>query len=175
MKRNWLKLVLIITAALAVNACGSGTGVVLNERAADFAGGALSSFGGADSEDTTARATARDIMVGREFDCISSSFLVAAGTAITDVAAASSRFSGGMGDLAVDGDEGVLTLEVFNVDPEVVYITITGYFSVTEAQRAVEDAGASFLVDWEIEFTEGDVDYSLTAQQVLAGTNWTSI
>jgi len=112
-------------------------------------------------------------MVGREFDCIGNNFLVAEGTANTAAAAASTRFGGGMGTLAVNADEGVLTLEIFNIDPDVIDASVTGYFSMTEAQRAVQDAGASFLVDWEIEFEEDGVDYLLTAQQILAGVNWT--
>lgn len=167
---------MIAAVAVALIAgCGSGTGVALNERAQEFIGGALSNFGGGDGGDTGARSTARDLAVGREFDFILSGFVVAAGTATTSQGAASTRFSGGMGQLQINGDEATVVLDIANVDPSVVDAQLIGYFSVSDAQRAVTDASTSFMVLWEIEFTEADVTYMLNAQQLLSGTSWVAL
>jgi len=156
-------------------ACGSGGGLVIEQRAQAYVGGALSNFGGIDGGSSTARSVARDIAIAREFDFIQPGFMVSAGTITATTAAASQSFGDGTGQLQVLGDQATAELNISSRDPQISDATITGSFSLSQAQAALNDAGRSFTVNWEFEFSANGLPVSLSAEQTLSGTNWVTI
>jgi hypothetical protein len=169
-----LALVLLALGCLAA-ACASGGGISINQRAQSFVGGALSNFGGIDGASTTARSIARDIAIAREFDFIQPGFSISPGTITATTAAASQSFGEGTGLLQVAGDQATAELTVSSRDAQVSDATLTGSFSLSQAQAAVSDAGRSFTVIWEFEFSNGGLPVSISAEQTLSGTNWATI
>jgi len=169
-----LALVLLALSCLEA-ACGSGGGIILEQRAQSFVGGALSNFGGIDGAETNARSAARDIAIAREFDLIQPGFLVGAGTITAITAAASQSFGEGTGQLQVIGDQASAQLNVVSRDPQVSNVLMTGTFNLNQAQAAVSDAGRSFTINWEFEFSRNGLPISISAEQTLSGTNWVTI
>jgi hypothetical protein len=167
--------ILVATLALlmALTSCGGGDGTVLEQQAAAFSGGSLTTYGGLDSDEPVARQTARDILVGREFDFTTAGFTIAPGTVSSAAAGGSPRFGASSGTLETSGDTATVVLNITSRDGSVTSPQATGTFSLSDAQRAVNDAGASFTVDWELDFEENGTPYSISVEQVLSGTNWT--
>lgn len=163
----------VLSSVLA--ACGSGGGIVIEQRAQSFVGGALSNFGGIDADSSGARSVARDVAIAREFDFIQTGYTVAAGAVSADTAAASQSYGAGSGQLTVAGDAATVELTVASREVDVSDVTMTGTFSVSQAQAAVSDSGRSFTVVWEFEFTSGVLPVDIIADQTLSGTNWIGI
>jgi hypothetical protein len=159
----------------ALAACGSGGGVVIQQRAQTFVGGALSNFGGIDADVSAARSVARDVAIAREFDFIQPGFTVGAGAISAATAAASQSFGSATGQLTVVGDTATAELTVESREVDVSDVTMTGTFSLSQAQAAVADSGRSFTVTWEFEFTAGVIPVDIIAEQTLSGSGWVGL
>jgi hypothetical protein len=166
-------ILLGLTAALAVialAACGGST-INLLQRANSFDGGALSNFGGTDGADPDARAIARDIASGRNYDFTPAGFTISPGSAASN-GPNGSPFGVGNGSLAINGDTATATLDIVSTDPNVTNAQMVGTFSLAEASAAISNPGASFVVDWVLSFDALGVPISLSAQQTLNGTDF---
>jgi hypothetical protein len=168
-------IAMTLTLAGALAACGSGGGVVIDQRAQAFVGGALSNFGGIDGDSSSARSVARDVAIAREFDLIQSGYTVGPGAITSVIGAASQSYGPASGQLTVVGDQATAQLTVESREVDISDVTLTGTFSLSQAQAAVSDSGRSFTVSWEFEFTAGVVPVDITAEQTLSGTSWVAI
>lgn len=177
MLHNMRKAKLLTIAAttvllLLLGSCGGGSDPII-ERAGAFIGGALSSFGGADSPDAGARNTAMEIAISRIYDLTPGGFTLLTGPATT-VATGIGNFGGGNGnvDLAGLGQQATITLNISADDPRYSSVEMDGVFNPSEAQTAIDLPGASFIVEWTITWEDDGLPYILTAVQSLAGTDW---
>jgi hypothetical protein len=155
-------------------ACGGAT-ATLNQRAGSFEGGALSSFGGADGDDIDARATARDIAGGRDYDFTAAGFTLLNGAATSWQPGAGSNFGDGDGTVTLDGAQATVNLSVISNDPDVTDVALAGSFDVADAQAAIANAGSSFVIEWTLVWQQAGEARSLTAQQTLLGAEWVTL
>ena len=166
---------LIAALVLLLAACSAGGGIQIEQRAQAFLGGALSNFGGPDGNDATARSIARDIAIGREFVFVQAGFTVASGQATANIGGADPSFGSGNGQVTVSGNQGTLELTIYSSSGPAGDADLTGTFGTAAAQATVQDPGASFTISWAFEFSQGGTDYSITADQILSGTDWVEI
>jgi hypothetical protein len=159
-----------VLAAVMFAACG-GSSIDLVQHANSFDGGALSNYGGADGENADARAIAREMASGRNYDFTPSGFTIAAGDASSN-GPNGSPFGVGNGSLAVSGDTATVTLDITSTNPDVTNAQMVGSFSLAEASMAIINPGSSFIVDWTMSFDMLTVPVSLSAQQTLNGTDF---
>lgn len=161
-----------VATVMAFASCG-GTNTNLIQNAGSFDGGALSNFGGVDGANTDARAIARDMASGRNYDFTPVGFTIAAGSAASN-GPNGSPFGVGNGSIALAGDTATVTLDITSADPNVTNAQMVGTFSVAEASAAITNPGASFVVDWAMSFDSLGVPVHLSAQQTLNGTDFVS-
>jgi len=175
MSRLSINVVLGLALVLVLAACSSDTGTTVIQRATAFAGGALANFGGDHSQDSDARAVARDLGIGREYGFVNNGFAIAAGNVTSAFAAADPVFGNGTGTQTVVGDIVTVTLAVDSNDTLITNITMTGIFSLSAAQAAVSDAGRTFVINWTFDYVDDGAAMNISAEQTAYGTAWTTV
>jgi hypothetical protein len=161
---------LLAVSMLFLGACGSSPNTV--ERANSLDGGALSNFNGPDGSDADARATARAIAGNRGYDFTSTGYTLTSGQATSWAILDSSDFTDGIGPLTIDGASSTVQFDVQSADPSVTNVQLSGTFDATEAQLAIDNPGASFIIQWTISWEVGGAPFTLTAEQTLLGSDW---
>ncbi len=170
--KNTLLLILAAALLLWLAACGGET--TLAQRANQFDGGALSNFGGVDGNSADARAIAREIASGRSYDFTQSGFEITPG-GVDSSGPGGSLFGLGSGTLALNGDNVTVNMEITSADPNVTNAHMTGTFSLAQASSAIINPGASFVVNWLLNFDALGSPVSLSADQTLNGTDFTAL
>ncbi len=162
-----------IAAAFALAACG-GSDPPVEQRATTLLGGPLSNFGGVDGSDPAVRAVARDIATSRTYDFTPAGFVVASGAASSE-GLMGSGYGDGTGTITVAAGDGTVEQSIAPTTASAENITISGTFESALAQLAVNTPGSSFTVSWTFSFEIGGEPFTLTADQVLSGSNWVAI
>lgn len=178
MKGFTAKMAFMLLAALtlaSLSGCGGDSpGGGVDTKANRFSGSAVSNFGGPDMDDTDARADARALMVNRTYDFTETGFIIQAGMASTE-AGGNVNFGAGTGLVQVNGANGTIALGVAPSDPDYSNVDLFGTFSVANAQSAVDNAGNTFTVRWEMSYSYAGTDYEIHFDQVLTGSDFRQI
>lgn len=162
-----------VAAMLAFASCG-GSDPPVEQRATTLLGGPLSNFGGADGADPAVRAVARDIATSRTYDFTPAGFVVADGAASSS-GLAGSGYGDGTGTLTVVAGNATVEQAVATVTASTENIALSGTFESALAQLAVNTPGSSFTVSWTFSFEIEGESFTLTADQVLSGSNWVAL
>jgi hypothetical protein len=162
-----------IAAMLLLAACG-GSDPPVEQRATTLLGGPLSNFGGADGSDPAVRAVARDIATSRTYDFTPAGFVIASGASASE-GLLGSGYGDGTGTITVAAGAGTVEQDISATTATTENIAISGSFESALAQLAVNTPGSSFTVSWTFTFEIGGESFTLTADQVLSGSNWVAI
>ncbi|MBN2082347.1 hypothetical protein JW859_09095 [bacterium] len=175
MIRLSINVVTGLAVVLVLAACSSDGGTTVIQRATAFAGGALVNFGGNNAADADARAVARDLGIGREYDLVNNGFAIASGNVTSAFASADPLFGNGTGTQTVAGDIVTVTLTVASNDTLLSDVTLTGVYSLSQAQAAISDAGRTFVINWTFDYQNDGAAVNITAEQTAYGTSWTTV
>lgn len=165
-----------ITAAslLLLASCGGSTGGDINAKANLFSGSAVSSFSGPDGDDSDARQDARALMVNRTFDFMETGFTIQSGLASTS-APGNVNFGMGSGSVSINGTTGTISLGVAPASPLYSNVDLVGTFNPQAAQSAVDNAGNTFTVQWEMSYSFDGRAYEIHFEQVMTGTDFREV
>jgi len=174
LKTHMRLLTLLALAALLIAAgCGGPTGQV-NTKAGKFSGSAIADFSGPAGDDVDARQVARQLMVNRAYDFTESGFTLNSGNAST-TAPGNVSFGSGSGQLTLGGSTAAVDLFIQTLDPLYSGAELSGSFSATSAQSAIDNAGNTFTVSWVLFYTTGGQEYEIHFSQVLTGTDFSAV
>jgi hypothetical protein len=162
-----------LAAALTLVSCG-GSDPPVEQRATTLLGGPLSNFGGVDGSDPAVRSVARDIATSRSYDFTPAGFVIASGAASSE-GLMGSGYGDGSGTITVAAGDGTVEQIIAPTTASAENITVSGTFESALAQLAVNTPGSSFTISWTFSFTIGGEPFTLTADQVLSGSNWVAI
>ena len=71
------------------------------------------------------------------------------------------------------GLDSTVELNIESFDPSVTNVVLTGRFSASDAQEAIDIAGSSFTMSWDMSWDQDGTAVELSADQIMSGTNWT--
>ena len=68
------------------------------------------------------------------------------------------NFGEGTGLVSISGDNGSISLGIAPSNPSYSNVDLSGSFSVAAAQAAVDNAGDTFIVQWQMTYTNAGTD-----------------
>ena len=165
---------LVLVGLVWLAGCGGSDTGGVDTRANLYATSAVTNFSGPDGDDTDARQDARALMVNRTFDLTPSGFVLQSATAST-AAGGNVNFGSGTGTVNLTGDSGLLVLGIAPADPSYSNVDLSGTFSAAAAQSAIDNAGNTFTVNWEMSYTHGAISYEIHFESTLTGADFRQI
>ncbi|MCB1221732.1 MAG: hypothetical protein H7A35_08660 [Planctomycetales bacterium] len=153
--------------------CGgdSGPGGGIDTRANMYSTSAVSNFGGPDADDVDARSDARALMVNRTFDFTESGYVLGNGL-VSTAAGGNVNFGNGTGTVAYTGDSGSVSMGIAPASPDYSNVDLNGSFSKASAQSAIDNAGNTFTVNWQMSYTYNSRAYEIHFDSTLTGSDF---
>jgi hypothetical protein len=164
---------LVLLGLLFAASCGGDT-VKLDTKAGKFSGSAIADFSGPDAGDSDVLQVARQLMVNRSYDFTESGYTIAPGNASTS-AGGNVSFGSGTGMISLSAGSGAVSLFIQSLDPLYSGAELSGSFQQLAAQSAIDNAGNTFTVSWELFYTYAGQDYEIHFTQVLTGTDFREV
>ncbi len=164
-------MAIAVLSLLWLASCGGESTPGQNTKANQYSGSAVSNFSGPDGDDVDARSDARALMVNRTYDFTDSGYLIQSGPATT-AAGGNVNFGAGTGLVTITGESGTIALGVAPSNPSYSNVDLVGSFNRAAAQSAIDNAGNTFTVNWQMTYSAGAFSYEIHFDQVLTGSDF---